>query len=198
MDWASWLIWLVLFVGIGISAYVIRQRGSVQINIWVLSHDLPAYHLITETDVATTTVALADLPADALSVGISPLSYYTHKPMKTSRVLRQGDLVASNDPALTLDTVPISIPATAAMTFNGHLSSGMVVTVWAIFPSDDPVINRTELLLRHALVLDVELAQTRGKTENSSFVVILAIPQDHQAEILADSASGSLSFTLAP
>ena len=195
VDWAVWVIWIILFVGIGVSTYMIRKRGLDQTIAWVALQDLPTYHLITDTDVMTTTITLSDLPDDALSVENSPSNYYTFMPIKANQVLKRGDLVATNDQALTLDTVPLSIPATAAATFNGQLTSGSLVTVWAIYPADKSGINKTELLLQRVLVLDVL------KTENSRiqpYVVILAVPVDRQAIVWEAASSGSLYFALVP
>jgi Flp pilus assembly protein CpaB len=180
------------------STYAIRQRGLGQAVVWVATKDLPAYHLITDTEVMTTTVTISDLPEDAISAGTSPFDHYTREPVWVNQVVQQSDLVTPNDPALTLDTVPVSIPATAAMTFNGKLSSGTVVTVWAVFPTDDPGVNKTELLLRRVLVLDVQQAQSGGETGNHPYVVILAVPIRHQGEVLAAAASGMLTLTLVP
>lgn len=198
IDRAAWIVWIVLFVGIGLGAYAIRQLGSSQAVAWVAAKDLPAYHLILDTEVISTTVALSSLPQNALSVDTSPFGTYTRKPLSANQVLQQAGLVIPNDPALTLDTAPVSIPASAAMTFNGELSSGTLVTVWAVFPTDDPGVNRTELLFPQALVLDVGQIEQGEDTQTRPYVVILAVPISHQLEVLAAAASGSLTFTLVP
>jgi Flp pilus assembly protein CpaB len=198
IDRVAWIVWIVLFVGISLGAYALRQLGSSQAVVWVAAKDLPAYHLIVDTEVISTTVTSSALPGDALSVDTSPLGIYTRKPISANQVLQHAGLIIPNDPALTLDTAPVSIPASAAMTFNRELSSGTLVTVWAVFPTEDPGVNRTELLFPQVLVLDVGPIEPGEDAQTHPYVVILAVPVSHQAEVLAAAASGSLTFTLVP
>lgn len=201
-DWvalSAWFLWVVL---IGASAYLISKRHPDMTVAWVPTHDLPAYHLIVDTEVVTTTVTLADYPSDAVPAETSPVASYTRQSLTAEKTIRLSQLVSSNDTALVHGTVPVSIPATAAMTINGQLSPGAVVTVWSLSHADESDSVTARPLLKQVLVLYVQhFIPEPGKESDAGalpYVVVLAIPADRQAEVLAVVAAGSLALTFAP
>jgi hypothetical protein len=193
-NWTSWAIWLILAIVIGVSAYLIGQRHRPATLVWTLANDLPAYHLIIDSDTAKTTIALSDLPIDTFPVAQSVTGYYTRQPVKAGQVLQRDSLVISPDPTLTSGTVPVSILANAANAFNGQLSPGTVTTIWSI----DPDHGKTSVVLQRALVIDVQKVENPSKSEALSYVVVIAVPDNKQVDILAAAASNSVVITLAP
>ena len=202
MDWTAIVAWLLLIVVIGASAYGISLRRPGTTTVWVSTRDLPVYHLINDSDVATTTVALSDLSADFIPAGVSPIAYYTCQSLVAGKAIRLSQLVFPTDTALARGTVPVSIPATQAMAFNGQLSPGAVITIWSMARSGESSPYTAQPLLQRVLVLDVQrVVPEPGKEQEASnppYVIILAIPIDRQADVLAASARGSLALTLTP
>jgi hypothetical protein len=193
-DWTGWVIWLALAIVIGVSAYLISQRRPATTLVLKSVHDLPAYHLMTDMDVMTTTIALSDLPIDTFPVAQSATGYYTRQPLKAGQVLQRDSLVISPDPTLTSGTVPVSILANAANAFNGQLSPGTVITIWSV----DPNHGKTSVVLQRALVIDVQKVENPSKSEALSYVVVIAVPDNKQVDILAAAASNSVVITIAP
>lgn len=193
-NWTSWAIWLILAIVIGVGAYLIGQRHRPATLVWTLANDLPAYHLIIDSDTTKTTIALSDLPIDTFPVAQSVTGYYTRQPVKAGQVLQRDSLAISPDPTLTSGTVPVSILANAANAFNGQLSPGTVITIWSV----DPNHGKTSVVLQRALVIDVQKVENPSKSEALSYVVVIAVPDNKQVDILAAAASNSVVITLAP
>lgn len=194
IDVFIWIIWILLLAGIAFGAYTTNQRSLEQTKVWVTIKKLPAYHLITNNDIVSKTVYLSKLPDDTFPQEEPPNGYYTNKPLEIAEVIKKSSIIPITDLKLCKDTIPVSIPATAAMTFNNRLSSGSVVEVWAISPTDNQKIINSTLVLRRALILNVQ--KTEGNVDHP-YVVILAVPNDRQAEVLGMVASNLISFTLA-
>jgi hypothetical protein len=94
-----------------------------------------------------------------------------------------------------VDTIVVSIPATAAMTYNRQLAPGAIVTVWTITDT-----GKAEPLLDEVLVLDVQTVEGQSETEDNTlpYVIILAVPSPKRAELITAVAANSLILTLAP
>jgi Flp pilus assembly protein CpaB len=193
---------LILIAVLGISAYLISQRRLPTTLAWKPTHDLPIYHLITDTDVMTTTVTLSSLSKDALPAQTSPVGLYTRQSVTANAVLRSSYLVGSSDLTLTHDTVPVPISATAAMALSGQLKPGTVVALWSISPPDQANPITVQPLFQRILVLDVQQntldAGEKEQASSEPFVIVLAVPPNHQADVLAAAASHQLALTLAP
>lgn len=195
IDWTSWLIWLSLAVIIGVSAYAISRRQPATTTVWVPIRDLPTYHLIMAADVTTKTTKTSEEPKDVVSTSASLALRYTLQPLLAGRTIQESQLVPVTDTALISDTMPVSIPATAAMAFNGQLAPGAIVTVWTVTDT-----GKAEPLLAEALVLDVQKVEGQSETEDNTlpYVIVLAVPSPKQAELITAVASDSLILTLTP
>jgi len=196
IDWVVWSTWVILFVGLGISGLLIHRRSLGQIEVWVPVKDLSAYHLIVDTDVMKTTEAIASLPADVLSVNTSPVGVYTIQTVNSNHVLSLGNLAIPSDIQLTVDTIPVSIPATATMIFNGQIRSETVIDVWLVHSDNVAGNAKSELILQRAFVLDVQQVQNIEGDESYPYTVVLAVPTPDVGDLIAASSSGSLSFTI--
>lgn len=198
IDWTAWSIWIILFAGIGIIGFFIYRRSSSQIEVWVPIKDLPAYHLIVDSDVVKTARVISDLPVEALSANVSPVGAFTIRSVAGDDVLSRGDIVLPASLQLTTNTAAISIPATEAMVFGGRLASGDIIMLWEV--PNNSTTSAANLLSDQVLVLDVlpVLSAPTDNTEKFPYAVILAVPVDRQADILSSAARGSLVFTLRP
>ncbi len=197
-DWQKWIALILLGLITVAGTWYLINRASNTITISVPAHDLPMYHLITASDLTTAVVPSAELSSTALQSDTDLVDHYTRKPLPGGNVVLSTQLIPSTDAALTKDTTAISIPATAAMTFNGQLTSGNVIMVWEV--PDDSTTSIAKLVLDQVLVLDI-LAVTPVPTDNTEgfpYVVMLAVPVNHQADILSSAAKGLLAFTLDP
>jgi hypothetical protein len=200
VDWAAWSIWSVLFLVLGVCSFLIYRHSLSWFEVWVPVKDLPAYHLIIDSEVMKATKVLSSLSADVISGNKSPVDQYTRRAVSTDVILSRSDVVFSDDPQLVTNTTPISIPATEAMTFSNRLTSGEIVVLWQI-PAVTATNNATpQLLIDRVLVLDVLPASSAPAEDakNFQYIVILAVPIDHQTEVLSAVAKGSLVFTLCP
>lgn len=198
VDWIAWSLWSILFVVVVVSGFLTYRKNLAQTGVWLPAKDLPAYHFIIDSDIAKTTRSISDLPVDAISSNISPVGGFTIRSVSSGHVLLRGDIVLPANLQLTTNTVALSIPATAAMTLNGRLASGDVISLWEV--SYDGTTSIAKLILDQVLVLDVS-AVTPAPIDNSEvfpYVVILAVPVDRQSDILSSAAKGLLVFTLRP
>jgi len=197
-DWQKWLVLIVLGMVAAAGAWYLSVQTQKQITIAVPARDLPMYHLITTSDLTTTAVPSTELSSKALRSDADLVNHYTQKPLRDGNVVLAAQLIPSTDPTLTINTTSISIPATAAMTFNGQLTSGDVIMVWEV--PDDSTTSTANLIVDRVLVLDVlpvSPAPT-DTTETLPYVVVLAVPVNHQADILSSATKGLLAFTLHP
>lgn len=175
--------------------------------LYVPNRDLPAYHLITEKDLTTTTISVADLPKQKSYTDQDLLHHYTREALTAYQVITHTQVISSSNMSLLdsantplTDTIPLSIPATAAMAFNGQLAAGAVVTVWSdpLTDTDSNCKDNKKCLAEHALVLDVQKAEAANNTEANRYpyVIMLAIPKAEPLKVMAAARSGTLDITL--
>ncbi len=195
IDRSSGFIWLFLAVIIGAGAYIIGQRPPATTTVWTPVRDLPVYHLITAADVITKTVPVSAAPEKPVSASVAPDLRYAQQPLTAGQAIQESQIVPVSSQTLISDTVPVSLPATPAMAFNGRLAPGAIVTVWTVTDT-----GQAQPLLDEALVLDVQKVEMQSESDENAFpyVVVLAVPRPKQAELLTTIATGSLMLTLAP
>ncbi|HIP71205.1 MAG TPA: hypothetical protein EYH05_07395 [Anaerolineae bacterium] len=164
-------------------------------TLYVPEVDLPAYHLIAAADLMTATLPTADFTSKPLLQEADLVGRYTSQPLTAEKPVAAEQLVPAVDEKYVLDTTAVSIPATAAMVYNGQLASGAIITVWKVTDT-----GQAEPLLNEALVLDVPKVEGQSESEENTFpyVVVLAVPRPKQAELLTAVATGSLTLTLVP
>lgn len=199
-DWQKWLLAILLGVMAAAGGWYLYMQAPQPITISVPAHDFPVYHLITSTDLMKISVLPAELSSETLGSEPDLVGHYTREPLTAGKSVLSTQLAPLTDPALSINTTVVSIPATDAMTFGGRLTSGDVVILWQI-PTMTYTTNATpNTLVDQILVLDVLPASSAAvnNAEIFPYVVILAVPIDHQDEILSAAAKGSLVFTLRP
>lgn len=175
----------------------LQWRDSFQTTLHVPQRDLPAYHLITAQDLISTTMRTTDLPnaKHLLRTEAELVGHYTLSPLRAEKVITETQLVPSSTLKLVQGTIPLSIPATAAMAMGGQLASGAVVTLWSVPPTGTVP---AEPLLPEVLVLDVLKADVTSERESSSYpyVIVLAIPKGQQVEVVMGARAETLLLTL--
>ena len=197
-DWQKLIVSVILGSVTAVGTWYLIAQASNTITISVPAHDLPMYHLITTSDLTTTVISSTELSSTVLRSDTDLLDHYTREPLHGGKAVIATQLIPSTDPMLTNDTVAISIPATAAMTLNGQLTTGDIILVWEV--SDVSNTAPASLIVDRVLVLDVlpiSLVITND-TETSPYVVVLAVPANLQAGILTLAKKGLLAFTLHP
>lgn len=197
-DWQKWLVALIMLLAAAAGSWYLYQHNKITKDFYVPRHDLPAYHRILETDLVTQTIPVSVLQGEVLTTKDELVGHYTLEMLEANESVAKSQVISSPSTNLVDDTTAISIPASAAMTFNGKLSSGTVVSVWNVSSSNDQGGNKTTLILNRALVLDVQQSEGSSEAGNYPYVIVLAIPIHKQEEILTAAAANSISFTLAP
>lgn len=194
-DWQKWLLALVVLVlALGGAFYLFWLKQPVM-TLYIPRKDLPAYHLISASDLMTTTLPTAALPSKSLLQESDLVGRYTIQSLSSEKPVSGEQLVPFVDEKYVLDTTAISIPATAGMTYNGRLTAGTIVTVWTVTDT-----GQAQPLQDEALVLDVQKVEVQSESEENAFpyVVVLAVPRPKQAELLTAVSTGSLTLTLVP
>jgi Flp pilus assembly protein CpaB len=195
LDWQKCLVTLLILVIAAGGAFYLRSLEQSVTTLYIPKADLPAYHLITATDLMTTTLLTADLPSGFLPQEAELVGRYTRQPLTAEKPVTEAQLVPKVDEKYVVDTMVVSIPATAAMTYNSQLAPGAIVTVWTVIDT-----GRAEPLLAEALVLDVQKVEGQSETEDNTlpYVIVLAVPSPKQAELVMAVAANSLILTLTP
>lgn len=192
IDWAAWIIWIGLMIVIGGSGYVISRRPNSTVTVWLPLRDLPAYHLISATDIVQATVSTREAGGDAYPEGQPVVGNYTGQSIKSGQAIQRSNVIVSSDPTLTQNTVAVSIPVSPGSIFNGNLESGSKVTVWSVEADN----NKTTILLQQALVLDIQKTENLPKDSDLAFVLVIAVPEDKQGDILSAAARHALGLSL--
>lgn len=196
-DWHKWLLAILLAVMAAAGGWYLSVQTPQPISISVPARDLPAYHLITGTDLKKISVLPAELSSETLVSEPDLVGHFTRETLTAGKSVLKMQLTPLTDPALSMNITVVSIPATRAMTFGGRLISGDIIMLWDVSLSPTASAN---LVLDQVLVLDV-LPVSLAPTDNTKvfpYVVILAVPVDSRAEILSSAAKGLLVFTLRP
>jgi Flp pilus assembly protein CpaB len=195
LDWQKGFVVLVILGLAAGGVFYLWALEQTMTTLYAPKVDLPAYHLITATDLMTTTLSTASLSSSFLRQEAELAGRYTRQPLTAQRPVTEAQLVPRVDEKYVADTTAVAIPATAAMTYNSQLTPGAVVAVWAVTDT-----GKAEPLLAEALVLDVQKveAQREGEDNLWPYIIILAVPSPKQAELITVVASGSLILTLTP
>jgi hypothetical protein len=186
--------------------FVIATLGSLWLfdsntttqRIYVPAHDLPAYHLIQEGDLTDIDILKADLHPKGLTEKDALINRYTVEAIAAEKTIIPSQIISPPTLDLVTDTVAVAISTTSAMTYNGKLSPGMVVSIWSVPLGDSQEGAKAGILLPRVLVLDV--MQTEGKDDSidQAYIVVLAVPSASQEEILRTDIAGTLALSLVP
>ena len=177
--WLFWGLWASFLVVV--LPWMVQKPNDTRF-LPVPVRDLPAYHLITEDD-----LALAPFPHRQIVNGTvldakELVSQLTREPLLAGRPIRREQVVAVPDLALVQDAFAIGIPADKATILGGALRPGDVVTL-AVMPSQN--VDTPAILLDTVLVLDV-------KPQDETSVVVVAIPTARWGEYLTARQKGEL------
>lgn len=192
-DRLTWWIWSIVGIVFALVAiYLFSQRALVsEKSISVLVHDVPAYHLITDMDL--TNIMMTEVADDVIAEPALLIGRYTKIAVSAEKPITMAQLVPIVDEKYVLDTTAVSIPATAAMTYNGQLTSGTIVTVWTVADN-----KQAQELLEEVLVLDMQKVEGQGAEENDPYpyVIVLAVPEGERGALLTAIINNSISLTI--
>ncbi len=128
-DWQKFLVVLVVVtLAIG-GAFYLLSLEQPETTLYVPIKDLPAYYLLDATDLMTMTLPTTVLPSDPLTQEPDLVGRYTNQPLTAESPVVATQLVPAVDEKYVMNTTAVSIPATAAMIYNGQLISGDIVTI---------------------------------------------------------------------
>ena len=180
------LYWGLFFVVVSLVALWMATQPAPQVTLPVPARDLPAYHLITATDVMTVSIPLRQTGDDVVRNLPELTGRYTLQHLTAGKPVQQSRIAAVPDPTLITNTIAVAISANSTTTLGGTLRAGDVVLLAAVPRSDTAAPLTT--VLDAVLVLDVR------QTQNEESVV-LAIPAERWSDYL--SRTHNASFVLA-
>jgi Flp pilus assembly protein CpaB len=183
---------LVAASAVGVFAASGAARQGPSTSYVVVTHDLPAGHLLTTSDLELVAI---DLPAAQRRVSFSSERVLAGN--VTVARLKQGQLVQSADVAdarRSRHLAEISVPVDPANAMNGDrefLHGGDRVDVIATFTQGGSPVTRT--VATNALVVDV-LTGSRGLGTNGRLTVVLAVARRDLEPIATASAVGKITL----
>ena len=195
-DRLKWLILICIGLFAIIGSAILLGRDKHMQSLYVPNRDLPAYYLVKDTDVVSTTVSLSKLRPDMLTSKNEIVGHYSLDELEANVVISKLRMMPTRDSELVNNTIALPIPSTGAMAFGGHLPAGAVVSVWRVYSTDDPPTWSPELVLPKALVLDVLEVEDRVDSGRHPYILILAVPVSRQSDIIAAVNMDSLVITL--
>jgi hypothetical protein len=198
-DWLSWIFWFLFIVIVPLTALWMAKKPVPQVALPVPVHDIPAYHLITTSDLTTKTLDTALVSSDVLDEETTIVNHYAIETLTAGNLIRKDQVQPISDLQSITNTVVIGIPATQAMVLGGNLrASDVVDVIFAPAPSDaQPAPEPT--LFENLLVLDVKSVPIEKAADSSQrhepYVVVVALPVDRRDEFVAHSAAGTMLLT---
>jgi Flp pilus assembly protein CpaB len=202
VDWQKALALIVLLALAAGGAWSLHRRAEAPVEVPVLARDLPAYTPITQQDLKSMMKAPGALPARAVRKAGDLIGRYTRERLSAGQVVARDQVVPREAAALSRvqGTVAVALAATAAMAFGGRLRPGEEVAVWTLLPPPGQEQAQSRRLLDRVLVLDVlpVAPEAAAQGDSARFVIVLAIPVQRQAEVLAAAAQQAISLTRVP
>lgn len=189
VDRAKWLIALILIALTAAGALYLAVRSDEK-EVWVPAADLPPYQLIKTADLVVKRIDLDTVPPGSVTSQDKLLGRYPLQPLSAGAFVASSTVVEPADPQLLAGTIPVPLPATAAMTYNGKMVPGTAVAVWTVSAEGE-----VASVLEKALVLDVQQVEGAKETE-PPYVVVLSVPAGTAADLLSAAGSNSLTLTL--
>ena len=187
-----WLISVIILSIIGLITVVSRDPLSDKPpseKVWAINQDVPAYHLITTSDIKEKPVE--EVTSEHLRVAgdsltdAEPLYHYTNVAISKDTPLQSHQLVSTGFTTLTERTI-IALPATSAMTFGGNLQPEDRISLWADekkIATDLIVLDvqkQSPLVIQSSVPISLEVAEP--------YLIILAVEsEDDVGTILAQS-----------
>ena len=193
-------VFIALVVGLLGAGFLFATSSSGSAEVPVPRAAIPAYQVIREADLISTTVSLAHMPEKSLRTTSELVGRYTLAPLPAKTPVVMEQVHALTTPTLISDTIAMSIQATPAMVWSGNLQAGDTVDVLvtpAQAPSQTPA---SSALFQNILVLDVQAAVASSSTPVTTataqtYVVMLAIPRKDREAFALQVANGTVIFT---
>lgn len=193
LDWQKGLLILFILLLGGVCTLYLFSLQQPKTAVYVPNKDLPVYHLISASDLMTSTLPSSEIPSKSILKDSDLTNRYSSQSLSAKKPVTATQLVPVVDEQYVANTTAVPIPATATMAYNGKLAPGAIVTVWNATPE-----GKVEALLDDVLVLDVLKieGQSDGQEKDFPYVIVLAVPQSKQTALLTAVSAGSLSIAL--
>lgn len=196
VDWLKYSILICIGLIAVIGSVTLVNRGKQTQSVYVPNRDLPAYYLVEETDVVSTTLPLSELGPGILTSKDEIVGRYSLSALEANVAIPKPRMMSIRDSGLVNSTTALPIPSTDAMAFGGHLSAGAVVSVWCVYPTDEPQTRLPKLVLQEALVLDVQKVEDGVGDRRYPYIIFLAVPVSRQSDVIAAVNMDSVVITL--
>lgn len=159
-----------------------RQRP--QLGAFELVRDVPAFHLIRDTDVAPRLVENRDQQSSPIANEV--VGHYTLKHLAKGTTALAKDIgpVVPDDLLGQTSTV-VGVPLTSAQSMNGRLSPGDVLLVTPRFGP-----NKSETV--HVLAVD------RAASGSESPFVVIVLVATHDETLIASLGKGDVTVSMSP
>ncbi len=174
-DSLPFIYWSVFVICLALGGILFFVKREAPLAVPVVPRNVPAYHILTASDVTTKTIEAHQVVSDTVRDAQSLIGHYTREVLTASRPIHAGQIVAISDSRLISDTLAVGISANSATILGGNLRAGDVVSLAAVPISETASAATT--VLDQVLVLDV-------KVSDKDTVVVLAIPRSHWLEYL--------------
>jgi hypothetical protein len=165
-NFVSWFFWAVLLIVVPLVAIWMANKPGYE-RILMLRHDIPAYRVITATDVVSTNAVEGTNLSDVIRDESRLVNHYTRALVKAGQPIHESQIVTALDQQLK--TIAVAIPVSQVTMLTGALNAGEAVNV-SVDSDKDP-----QVILDSVFVLDVLPSEQK---------VVLAIPEDRWTDYL--------------
>ncbi len=193
------MLLMALCAGLLGTIYLLIASELPRRTVSVPSADLPAYHIIQESDLITETFKADSIPDDAIDDHYDLVGKYTSLALQAKKPVTDAQVLDPNSTEASEHFV-VGISATSAMTLGGNLEPGDVVDI--VSTSTGDVAKRSSCTyFENTLVLDVRPVaehQTTNDAQERPFVIVVALPKDRRTDFANQGAGETWLITRKP
>jgi Flp pilus assembly protein CpaB len=188
-----YLYWAVFLIAVPLGALLMLKKEKAQVP--VLTHDVPAYHVLQDTDFALKPLDQLNrtqIVTDTVRNMEDLQQHYTLTALALGSPLRKTQLGRLPDGVSIADTYAVGISVSNSTLLGGNLSAGDIVSISTGPPTSTEGGTRgaPALVLPSVLVLDVRYAADEK-------IVVLALPAEKERWLgyLAETSGKTLVLT---
>jgi hypothetical protein len=192
----AWGIYLLCVAGMTTLLFLIPRPlaqlmmpEATPLSIAVPREDLPAFHIIKQTELMSVTQSPAQLPVQAITDTTRISGTISIAPLTAGKAITDGQILAPADLTLLADSVIVAFDSGPELAFGGRLQPGNEVSAW----------RGSNRLAERLLVLDVQRISPAQENNNTArYVIVVAAPAGVRERLIAAADAQALSFTLSP
>lgn len=196
-----YFVLVVSVVGLLGFGYLYWAEERSRVKVWVPDRDLPPYVQIQDADLKERVFAARSLPSDVVKEVNEIRDRYTlviagkGKPLSKKKL---GPKLSAEQSKVFRDSLLVAIPATYALTLGGSVNAGDLVDI-TLVPAVTGHTRRTStIVFPNVLVLDIKPEPTTKLSSAASWVLVIALPSEHQRAYATFSRSASFVIAKRP